>query len=618
MALTLTPGTEMRLDGAPDQELPYYLDRIQAIAARLVEEDTEGVLYGGDVRNAMESAAKMYQESLPPVAQMPPVPGQATPGQRSIPALEAEQAAYQNYANQEIAGLRALGPRGGEATPAADMRRNMDDMPYSMEPTGFDIDNEQTLREEYARRFGRPPRTPEEVQLARTLLVDEAQERMRGAGTWGAQVPFESEAHRDAYRSRTPQQYSQEQADMMQVQGGGMGSPQGWALVYHPETGRLTPMQRAPDPSVTPDNEMSLSKQPAVDSYGMPTPGTSNRVTNNRRVGPGVDRLDVQPDLRNPQMEAEGYIAKLMDGPQGPEWVYEKREGSVNDPNSRAAARQDLGNWQERQRRQRLASRSGLPAADAAQQIAAQYEAEERPLSFEDRLRMQGDLARTDAKKDRQGLVAQRGELRGAGLSPAVGDMRNRFDSLIDRLGQDNMTDWQRTGIIAGLAPEAQTANPTPLGVDSANMQLAAPVIRSVLAGAAQSMDPAAQADRELRNQMMLAQMAPEQRVALSIAQKQPMGTGHSAAHVGARFNYWINAPGVRWEEAREQKFRQEMEGLGYQPAEIDTFLDARRGEEEPAALPPGSVPGAPSVPTRRAPPGPSVSSGATGPSGPF
>lgn len=563
MALALTPGSEMRLGGAPDQELPYYLDRIQAIATRLVEEDEEGVLYGGDVRNAMEVAAKMYQESLPPMAQMPSAAEAPTPGQRSTRAMEAEQAAYQGYADQEMAGLRALGPRAGEATQAADMRRNMDDMPYSMEPTGFDIDDEQTLREEYTRRFGRPPRTPEEVQLARNLMVDEAQERMRGAGTWGAQVPFESEEHRDAYRARTPQQYSQEQADMMQVQGGGMGSPQGWVLVYHPETGRLTPMQRAPDPTV--NDGMAISNQ--QEAAGIPVPGTSNRVTNNRRVGPGVDRLDVQPELRNPQMEAEGYVPKLMDGPQGPEWVYEKREGNAEDPNSRAGARQDLADWQERQRRQRLASRSGLSAAEAGEQIDAQYKEEGRPLSFEDRLRMQGDLARNDELRARRDTLREQRMLNapgGAGLVNAINQLP---------------PDWRNIAILDRIT-QGRVGGPTPLGVDAVGAQNA---MRFMNNSAFANLDPRLN-DLRMTQQTMAEQSLPAaEAVGLSRSRKEPMGTGLSSRHVGEA---WVN----KWSV---ESFRRQMETWGYTPTEIDGWIDARMASgDEPPPPPPAPAAG--------------------------
>ena len=62
MALTLTPGSESRLDGAPDLPLPHRQDRILAIAARLLEEDAEGALYGGDIRNAMAYATQLAVE----------------------------------------------------------------------------------------------------------------------------------------------------------------------------------------------------------------------------------------------------------------------------------------------------------------------------------------------------------------------------------------------------------------------------------------------------------------------------------------------------------------------------------------------------------------------------
>ena len=52
MALTLTPGSESRLDGAPNLPLPAYADLVDSVARKLVEMDADGALYGGDPSNA--------------------------------------------------------------------------------------------------------------------------------------------------------------------------------------------------------------------------------------------------------------------------------------------------------------------------------------------------------------------------------------------------------------------------------------------------------------------------------------------------------------------------------------------------------------------------------------
>lgn len=103
---------------------------------------------------------------------------------------------------------------------------------------------------------------------------------------------------------------------------------------------------------------------------------------------------------------------------------------------------------------QKLQNESGMPAGT---DIAA-MEAE--------RFRLR-DAERTAGKERRLGLLAQRGELRGAGLSPAVGDFRNRTDDLINRLGQGNMNDWQRTALLGNAVAGTEIANPSPLGVEA-------------------------------------------------------------------------------------------------------------------------------------------------------
>lgn len=64
------------------------------------------------------------------------------------------------------------------------------------------------------------------------------------------------------------------------------------------------------------------------------------------------------------------------------------------------------------------------------------------------------------------------------------------------------------------------------------------------------------------------------------------MGQGLSAGHVLSRYRHWMLDPGFRGPQGRETNFRREMEALGYQPADIDAFLDeqAAAGNVAPSA----------------------------------
>lgn len=518
MALALTSGGESRLDGAPDQLLPPYEDSVEALAQALLAEDEDGV-YGGDINMAREAARMQLgemnarsvasrQAAAAAGAERNRMRAGRQAGGRPMEVEEAELGAVQQYADAEIAdmrnpvgrGMQGRGPtRGSAAWDAQSLRHNADDLPYKSA-------DEQSIREEYLRRFGRPPRTAEEVQLMRDLLGDEAEERMGGAGTWGEQKPFRSEAERDAYRAMTPDQMSQEQLDMMQVQGGGMGSQQGWSLVYHPDTGRLTPMQRAPAPEETPPygfpdgsrvktgERVEFVPQPESDeakavwnitSEYETNPGFSNAMTGGQRVGPGVDNMQVQPGLRNPALERDGYVPRWMEGPQGGEWVYDLA------PQRRGALVRDRDNWQERQRRQRLAMRNGRSAKDAAALVGGQYEKEGRPLSFEDQLRMEGDLARMQGKRDRRSRVADQAQM--AGGQPTGGPFGTRATTTaINQLGPG----WREIALLDRLT-NGRVGGPTPLAVEGANAAAAAQMAQQAMVAFLRN-NPGAQPGQEV------------------------------------------------------------------------------------------------------------------------
>lgn len=622
MALALTSGGESRLDGAPLSDLPAYQDWVEAERIRLrsnpayeaVSDEEIDQLARQYVADQMQSfgqqqaAAAAGRKKDDAASRGAKAARRA--GGRPVEVEDAEATAYGEYGDSEIAdmrnpvgrGMQSRGPTlGSEAWDAQSLRHNVDDLPY-------EAADEQSIREEYSRRFGRPPRTAEEVQFMREQLGDEAEQRMGGAGTWGAQKPFRSEAERDGYRARTPDQYSQEQMDMMQVQGGG-GSPQGWVLVYNPETGGLMPMQRAPAPEGTtpygfPEGSQTkvgerlvFVEQPGSDDTQtrvVPTrvpvmetnPGVANSMTGGQRVGPAVDNLGVQPGLRNESMERRGYVPRWMEGPQGGEWVYDL------EPQRRQELQRGRDDWQERQRRQRLASRAGMNANEAATAIDEQYKAEGRPLSFDDQLRMQGDLARADAKRTRQARVSQQAML--AGGQPTGGARGTRATTnAINQLGPG----WREIAILDRLTG-GRVGGPTPLGVEAQQMSNALPVVRSAVAGMMQDLDPAAAATRQMEQQARLMGMPADERARLGVIQGEPMGGPLSSQYVNDRWDYWMNQRGASSAVERERGFRRDMERL-YGPAQVDTWIESRRGDvaSGTAAPPAPADPGGPRPP---------------------
>ena len=116
--------------------------------------------------------------------------------------------------------------------------------------------------------------------------------------------------------------------------------------------------------------------------------------------------------------------------------------------------------------------------------------------------------------------------------------------------------------------------------------------MRMMNAEALAGMDPARQDERRRAQVIAEAGLPPEQRARISIANGEQMGEGGSAGHVASRWNYWTNTVMFpRDQGAREQKFRVEMEALGYSPATIDAWIDQRRGAQEPLPMdgaPPG------------------------------
>lgn len=159
---------------------------------------------------------------------------------------------------------------------------------------------------------------------------------------------------------------------------------------------------------------------------------------------------------------------------------------------------------------------------------------------------------------------------------------RDRIDALLGRLSQEGVSDWERAGIMAQLAPNANTANPTPLGVDAVGAQNA---MRMMNAEALAGMDPERRKMAQQQQDIMLMNQPPEVQIRVSIQRGEPMGAGLSAAPVQSAWNTTVNGWGT------EADFRRKMENAGYSPEQIDAWIDARRDDEQPPA--PGNDPAA-------------------------
>ena len=147
------------------------------------------------------------------------------------------------------------------------------------------------------------------------------------------------------------------------------------------------------------------------------------------------------------------------------------------------------------------------------------------------------------------------------------------------------MTPEQRSSSMRYMLPGGDRA----AAVDAGGARNA---MRMMDAEALTGMDPARQEERRAARVTAESGLPPAQRARISIANGEQMGEGGSAGHVADRWNYWTNTVIFPREQgAREQKFKQDMEILGYQPAQIDAWIKQRRGEAEPLpmeAAPPG------------------------------
>lgn len=580
MALALTSGGESRLDGAPGQALPHYEDMVQAAAVYLVSQDQEGALYGGDPANARADAIRLVQ-------------------QQEQARWQAEDAASQQR-QREIAAA------GAERNRMRAERQGV--VPESLPMDEYGAVSGRTVQE-----ANRPLEDAEAALAMEQEAADGIIRGMReGQRNWeaegdytylqerGERFPNAAPGERDMdYRNRIRQRRGQ---------------------TFYTSDGTAIPVGREPTPqeieaerkwyewaNQTPGSERQALYDPQA--YEAHREGVREGIRNRAREDMALYGTGTDDQLR----------ARIQAGDQQAVEQYDRRM-ALNASEDRVSN----SDWQQRRRQERLAARAGLSPEAAAAQIAQANTARNAGMSpeevFEESLRVRGNLNRLADRQARRDLVAQRGELRGAGLSPAVGDMRNRFDDLIDRLGQEGMNDWQRAGMIAGIAPNAQTANPTPLGVDAMGMQNA---LRFVNNEAIAGMDPlrrqAAQAQLDMQMRQQVPDIAgqqdiaegnfqtPEARAHLDgLAERHDTTTGGFSYDDEARLAATLQRPPYNMPQP-------EAEALAYELAEgrrhTGGVRPGQRGRDpaSPAPGPSGAPPQAPppaQPPVRRAPQG--------------
>lgn len=172
------------------------------------------------------------------------------------------------------------------------------------------------------------------------------------------------------------------------------------------------------------------------------SPGTANAATGNAATGARADNRDVPPGLRRPDLEARGFKAMFMEGPNGGEWVYRLPETERN--NARAKYEKDRADRTHSRLRVQagVVGKSEYDDADNAQLrelIAANREAR---------------------KAQNETMWRARAMLQGG--------------NAIGALALPGMNEWQLSAIRGG---------PTPLDVEARQATMAADMARQAVTG---------------------------------------------------------------------------------------------------------------------------------------
>jgi hypothetical protein len=171
-------------------------------------------------------------------------------------------------------------------------------------------------------------------------------------------------------------------------------------------------------------------------------PGTANAATGNQSTGARAANRDVPPGLRRPDLEARGFRAMFMDGPNGGEWVYRLPETERN--NARAKA--------EKARADRTHSRLRVQAGVVGK--------DEYKDAKDDQLRELIAANREARKAENETMWRARAMLQGG--------------NAIGALALPGMNDWQLSAIRGG---------PTPLDVEARQADMAARMAQQAVTG---------------------------------------------------------------------------------------------------------------------------------------
>lgn len=566
MAMTLTRGDDSRLDGAPSQDLPNYADMVQEYAIYLVSQDKDGALYGGDPANARQDAIRYVKQQ------------------------EAQKQAEKQAAE---ASRRADAQRGiAERAAAREARMGVDPEALPYATSARDI-----------QEANRPlPEAEAALEMEQALAADIIRGSREGKRNWEAEYDLQSLQERG---ERNPlaapgQRDLDVRRRLMEQRGQFYEMPDGTRIpVGAAPTAASERNLREFDAWANEDQGSERQARYDPQAYGQYREGVRQGIQERAlkdmqdfgtgpadslaRKDAGLPALtDAQRENRERRSRSEDRVAEAQ---REVDIARLARKAGV----SREQARQmmDAGRSAVLQGRQGDAGEAGPAGPAGAPLTAAERRLEAQRLrdmanTRQDALRAQDKALRQDTLRNQRLLLAPGGK----GVANAINELPEgwRQIAILDRI-----TNGRRGGA-------------TPLDVEAQQISNTLPVFRNMVTGLMQDIDPREADDRQMQRQIMLAQMPPEQRTALSIQMGEPMGTGYSSSHVGARWNYWMNNFGARPPLWREQNFRMEMEGLGYQPAQIDAWIDRRRdfegvappaapGAANPGGLPPGMVP---------------------------
>lgn len=341
-------------------------------------------------------------------------------GTRPLSVEEAEARAARNAANTQVADMAVSGPQprpGTAAWNAQGATIGMSAMPYQS-------DDEEAIRAEFVRRFGREPQSQEEISFMRAQLADERAAKLDSdlsANGYGARrVP----GARTLDGSRPAQGApftSLEDAQNYHVR------PRGEDGRIHASEADADMHARGLVPVNTPDGIAYTVA--AVPAEGVAADGAAGR-------------LGYRPDL----LEA-GYEEASVMGPTGMQRVYRpirSEGGSVDAPGKSAGAGDKLDRYRNRQLKARLGGAAGIDGDVAEATVAG---------GGMDALRQKAANAREADLNDRRAAYVRRSQA-----------MQNP----LEYIGRDDIDEWQRM-IAADRMLRGGFTGPTPLGVQAMN-----------------------------------------------------------------------------------------------------------------------------------------------------